>query len=437
MSGDPFTAREATRESARKLLNEIDLPRNSNGQYHLTAAETYISAFNATLRQVYHPDTKGDGMHQLALEATNELNQIKTSTYADPKQLLLDSKKEAAALQKQTGVPEEPAIQNISEATEVAITKNYAIQATIGAKVGAAEAITDKVGAAITDQLLKDPTTNTKRSPDDWTLFELQQLILTNAIRPNSGDLLSDLVQLLKFQFDFRKTITQNMEQLQAAGHRLTSIGIPFPPGHKFLIIISNVTLFAKQEAGRDFASALQKIREKYTHSHVHTDASITDTVALLTPIDAIRNLMDAPAPETYTESANAITDAANAFQQAWQEYTEDHEEEALAAQSDSDSSQSTRRSSKRSTRRDDRRGRSKSRGRRRFDSDDVQDLPVTCPHCKKHKRKTAHPWLEESKCGWNPKYKGWRPEYICEKLEIDYKPKYKFSKDMGGTRDE
>ena len=55
------------------------------------------------------------------------------------------------------------------------------------------------------------------------------------------------------------------------------------------------------------------------------------------------------------------------------------------------------------------------------------------CLHCKKIGRKRPHPNTSHDKCFWNKGYKGWRPRSICDELEIDFKPRSKFSAKLGG----
>ena len=54
------------------------------------------------------------------------------------------------------------------------------------------------------------------------------------------------------------------------------------------------------------------------------------------------------------------------------------------------------------------------------------------CKHCKKFKKRirVQH---DENRCFFNKAYKGWRPRDICDELEIKFKPRYKFSSDLGG----
>ena len=54
------------------------------------------------------------------------------------------------------------------------------------------------------------------------------------------------------------------------------------------------------------------------------------------------------------------------------------------------------------------------------------------CPHCKLFKRKKAHPNTPEDSCFWNKAWKGFRPDWVCREIEVKYKPRHKFSADMG-----
>eukprot|EP00956_Cyclotella_meneghiniana_P023639 scaffold46450_cov37-Cyclotella_meneghiniana.AAC.1 len=109
-----------------------------------------------------------------------------------------------------------------------------------------------------------------------------------------------------------------------------------------------------------------------------------------------------------------------------------DFEESAYAAH-DSDSSIETKKSSK-STKSSKR---SKSNGRgRRGNSRDRSDSkpPITdkwqnnpCKHCKKYHRRNQHPDYPVNKCFWNKPVAMWRPKWVCDEMEIAYKPRHIF----------
>jgi hypothetical protein len=55
------------------------------------------------------------------------------------------------------------------------------------------------------------------------------------------------------------------------------------------------------------------------------------------------------------------------------------------------------------------------------------------CPPCKLFKRRKPHPNTPEDQCFWNKAWKGYRPGWVCRKMEVKYKPRHKFSSEMGG----
>ena len=56
---------------------------------------------------------------------------------------------------------------------------------------------------------------------------------------------------------------------------------------------------------------------------------------------------------------------------------------------------------------------------------------PAGCKYCAKHGGNgyahAAPKNIPHDKCNFNPKYKGWRPNWVCDKLEIKYKEWDKF----------
>ena len=75
------------------------------------------------------------------------------------------------------------------------------------------------------------------------------------------------------------------------------------------------------------------------------------------------------------------------------------------------------------------------SRGRRRRDIN-VNGKGNDCTHCNKFERRKPHPHIPHNKCMWNKKYKGYRFKSICDELEVNFKPRHKFSSKMGGYKD-
>jgi hypothetical protein len=103
-------------------------------------------------------------------------------------------------------------------------------------------------------------------------------------------------------------------------------------------------------------------------------------------------------------------------------EYTES----AYGASSDSGFSEEKRKSCEREHKKP-----KKAMAREKKKKEKVKAKKNTCPHCKKYHRKKPHR-VEPDKCMWTKKYKGYRFKLICDELEVDFKPRIKFSADLG-----
>jgi len=56
----------------------------------------------------------------------------------------------------------------------------------------------------------------------------------------------------------------------------------------------------------------------------------------------------------------------------------------------------------------------------------------INYPHCKKLGRRQPHPNTPYNKCYWNNSYRGWRPQSICDELEVAFKTRSKFNIELG-----
>jgi hypothetical protein len=369
-------------------------------------------------------------MADLLEEHPNVLNNIKSTDMADAATILKEAKDEAARLSKTTGMTEKPAFETRGDAQDEADRRNYAYQAAIGAKEGAAEAITQKVGSDITDAVLRNTDGNDAKGVDEWSLFDVIEAAKQGAMRPSTGDILTQVIAALSYNFDFRKKIATNMEQLRTKVARINSYGITHDDTAVALTLLANIERATTQDWGREFRPAIQEIRRKYKYNHKHDAASIAFMCKELAAADAVRQLSDAPAPST--ESANSVADSVALLTQIMQQANTDYDESAFAAQSDSESStdkKNRRKSNRRNTSRNQRNRRSRSRDSR----GNKQSINKDCPHCTKFKRRTTHEHIPNDKCHWNKGYKGFRPKWICDEMGLKYVGRHEFSSDMGG----
>eukprot|EP00956_Cyclotella_meneghiniana_P040617 scaffold200781_cov34-Cyclotella_meneghiniana.AAC.1 len=225
MSEACFTARATLRTQVRDLINELPLNRNESGQYNHNDITVFIKGVERHFKGLYNSLHPGQGLSQLLAQGQNTLIKLKSTDMYDAASVLKQSAREAVTLAKQTGVDEKAQIAT-ANAQDEADRRNYAIQAAIGAKEGAAEAITNKVGSDITDSVLPNADGNDNKSVDEYTLYEVLQAAIQGAIGPTMTEILSQKVAVINHKFDFRKTIATNMEILRAKVNRVTSYGI-------------------------------------------------------------------------------------------------------------------------------------------------------------------------------------------------------------------
>lgn len=429
MSEACYTARATLRTQVRDLILELPLKRNDSGQYQHDDIVVFITGVERQFKSLYNPLQPGQGMTQLLEQAPNALNKIKSTDMAEASAILKAAQVEAARLSKSTGMTEKPAFESRADAQDEADRRNYAYQAAIGAKEGAAEAITQKVGSDITDSVLRNIDGNDNKGVDEYTLYEIIEAAKQGAIRPGTGDILQQVVSTMNFRFDFRKKIATNMEQLKSKVSRVVSYGITYDDTAIALTLLANIEYATHNDWGREFRPALQDIRKKYKYNHKHDAQSIAFMLSELAAADAVRTLSDAPEPSN--ESANSVAESVSLLQQMMQA-NDNYEESAFAVQSDSDSSGGHRARKKASKDRRSSRGRSKSRDSRSSSSNKINK---DCPHCTEYKRRKKHPGVPNDRCFWNKKYKGFRAKWICDEMDMKYVPRHKFSADMGGYR--
>ena len=51
----------------------------------------------------------------------------------------------------------------------------------------------------------------------------------------------------------------------------------------------------------------------------------------------------------------------------------------------------------------------------------------------RKWRRRARHPKASEEQCFWNKSWKGFRPRYCCEEMDVPFKSRDRFSERMGG----
>ena len=111
----------------------------------------------------------------------------------------------------------------------------------------------------------------------------------------------------------------------------------------------------------------------------------------------------------------------------------DDYTESSLGASSDNDD-ESTATTSTQGRRRKDKTKKDKATNKKgKEDESRKRKKMNNFLHCKELGQMSPHPHTSQDKCFWNKSYKGWRLRLICNELEVDFKPRSKFSAEMGG----
>jgi hypothetical protein len=173
----------------------------------------------------------------------------------------------------------------------------------------------------------------------------------------------------------------------------------------------------------------MHAIHKKYTYNHVH-DALLLQTILTeLAGADGVKALKDAPAPNAGT--AHSVATSVSFLNSVINiDSKSNYAKSAYGASSDSGSSEERRKLRKHENKKAKK---SKSCGKKKKEkAKDDEPKKNTCLHCKKYHRKKSH-CVKLDKCMWNKKYKGYRFKSICNELKLDFKPRIKFTVDLGG----
>lgn len=442
-----YTARAVTKGQVLTGVGKHHFTTTSEGQYHLDAIMSLFKHITDVLGKQFNAGDPGFGMRKLTEKGPNALTIIKTTDAITIESILAES----AAAARRISSDAVPAITNRPDAQEEADRRNMNNQAVIGAKEGVIEATTAHVGSDITDTILRAADgSNDLKNIDDVSIYELFQVAIAAADRPATKTVLDKVIEVIAFRFDFRKKISVNVEQLRVKAAKLEAYGITIDEPQLALCILSNVEEAIKHDYGREFRQAMQVIRKDYKYNHVHDAHSISLILKELAAADGIRELKDAPAPDDSAQrngEANTVQESVAFLRDLMDDaaISTDYESAYGATTDDSESSGEERRAArekrkkakaKKGKEREKKdRGRSKSRDRR--GREDEPREKNKCPHCRIFKRKNAHPKVPEERCNFNKAYKGYRPFYVCQEMEMAYVPRHKFSAALGGPPDD
>ena len=167
---------------------------------------------------------------------------------------------------------------------------NVINQSVIGAKEGIVEAVSKLVGSDITDAIVRTPDGSDHKSINDFTLYEVMKVAIDGADRPNTNDVLEQLIKVINHPFDFYK-VSVNMELMQSNAARMAMYGIIIVIPQLMLTLLANIETATKSDYGHEFGSAMHTIRRIYAYNHVYDATSLQTILTELVGADGVRAL--------------------------------------------------------------------------------------------------------------------------------------------------
>ena len=456
-----FRVRTEAAERVRLAMEKHTLGKDSVGGYRYNDAVTFIENVEGVLEDEYF-ENANDGMRGLVDSIPNELTRFKANvaiTRADVKRQSIEDAPGGDASKAE--------ITSNEDAQEEANRQNVFRLACIGAKESMAKEITNRVGKSITNPVLRHPDGIRMKKVDEYQLHELLKVVLEGAARPDPIEIRRKIAAIMNYVFDWRETAATNQERLSADIAKADAFGIEIKNDIKATILLANVAMAARfSSGGTEIRDALRKIKAAYTYDHKHDAASIKAMMALLAAADEQRDRTTAPAP---TGVADMVTDRLQEL--AVDGYSTSDVESAMGATSSSGSAtersqqrertarggrrargrRAARSSASPTSSRSSRgqyespprrrspspakmggrgkyksppRGRSSSRSRKRLAPHEIN--PTNCKWCKKWGGNgLAHGEpnnIPHSRCNYNEDWDGWRPRFVCRRMNIAYK---------------
>ena len=458
-----FRVRTEAAERVRQAMEKHKLPKDSVGGYRYNDAVTFIENVEGVLEDEYF-ENANDGMRGLVNLLPNELTSFKANvaiTRADVKRQSIADAPGGDATKAE--------ITSNEDAQEEANRQNVFRLACIGAKESMAKEITARVGNSITNTILRHPDGIRMKKVDEYQLHELIAAVREGAARPDPIEIRRQIAAIMDTVFDWRETAATNQERLSADIAKADAFGIEIRNDIKGIVILANVAAAARfSSGGTEIREAQRKIKAAYAYNRAHDDASIKVIMTLLAAADEQRDRTTAPAP---TDMANMVTDRLREL--VTEDYSSSDGESAMGATSGSGSStdrsprrerptrrvasrrakgrraarSSTSPTPSRSTRgkyespprrrspspakvggrgryESPPKGRSSSRARKKLAPHEVN--PTNCKWCKKWGGNgLAHGSpnnIPHAKCNYNEDWDGWRPRYVCRRMDVAYK---------------
>ena len=451
-----FKTKADTCEAFLASIKHITL-QTKNGTYSDGDVKEFFEEILVPVKQNFNELTSEGkkGLEELFSKTSNPINSIKSTSGARVKDII---NKDQARYDKEklawtVGQPHPTPVITLSEGNEATDRDNNNISRVLGIKKALKEHIQNQAGTAATNSVILKANSNKEKELDDIDLEELKKATIACARRSTYNSTHELIVTVMMQQFDYRITVAQNMEIVLSQAKEMEAFGITFPKTMLASLILSNTERASKNGLWAvDFKDSLKAIRGKYPTTFVHDVNSIKFIMEEMATADENRNLSDAPPPEEMkdVEEANYVAHESyiNTFLEESDTESEDELERAFAVNSDTESEDSS--VDTKAARRDALKKKKKKKAAALKDKKKKEAAAIKkkkeatapkkkgtvnrdCKHCKTHRRWAKHPNIPEKKCRFNPKAKVWRPKWVAELLDVEYKTRDLFTEENGG----
>ena len=200
-----YTVQVTTNQQVLNGIGKLTLQTNKNGQYTHNAILLLEKGIRRVLQSQFNPSNPDKGMEKLLNTGDNRLTLVMSTNAITARSMIKEAKLHAKSRSTSTGNTVLPTITARAETQEEANRLNVINQAVIGAKEGAANAITKLVDGNITNAILHTPDGRDYMGVNDFRLFDVTQAAIDGADRPLTNDVLEQLLEVINHTFNFCK----------------------------------------------------------------------------------------------------------------------------------------------------------------------------------------------------------------------------------------
>jgi hypothetical protein len=131
--------------------------------------------------------------------------------------------------------------------------------------------------------------------------------ILQAADRPRIRSVRKSLSDIIAMKFNLRQRFANNVSILQAKVARLSTYGITVPKLMIATVILAEANKAAREPWSRNIETAVAKLRRTYAYNHTHIATLVAAILQELVGADAVRNMMEVPAPNEPVNRAATV----------------------------------------------------------------------------------------------------------------------------------